>query len=47
MHMLTLLCRDTGFDCDYVIKGETEQDILINGAEHAIKVHGRKWKTYI
>jgi Protein of unknown function (DUF1059) len=24
----------------YVIKGETEEEILRNGAEHAIQVHG-------
>jgi predicted small metal-binding protein len=24
----------------FVIKGETEEDILKNGAEHAIQVHG-------
>ncbi len=40
--MLTLLCRETGLDCDYVIKGETEEEILTNGAEHAMKVHGMK-----
>ena len=40
--MLTLLCRDTGLDCDYVIKGETEEEMLTNGAEHAMKVHGMK-----
>jgi predicted small metal-binding protein len=38
--MLTLLCRETGLDCDYVIKGETEKEILKNGAEHVMKVHG-------
>jgi predicted small metal-binding protein len=38
--MLTLLCRETGLKCDYIIKGETEEDILKNGAEHAIQVHG-------
>jgi len=38
--MLTLACRETGLDCDYIIKGETEEDILKNGAEHAIQVHG-------
>jgi predicted small metal-binding protein len=25
--------------CDYIIKGETEEDTLKNGAEHAIQVH--------
>jgi predicted small metal-binding protein len=38
--MLTLVCRETGLNCDYIIKGETEEDILKNGAEHAIQVHG-------
>ncbi len=38
--MLTLVCRETGLDCDYVIKGETEEEILRDGAEHAIQVHG-------
>jgi predicted small metal-binding protein len=38
--MLTLECRETGLDCDYIIKGETEEDILKNGAKHAIQVHG-------
>lgn len=38
--MLTLVCRETGLDCGYVIKGETEEEILRNGAEHAIQVHG-------
>ena len=38
--MLTLACRETGLNCDYVIKGETEEDILKNGAEHAIQAHG-------
>jgi predicted small metal-binding protein len=40
--MLTLRCRETGLDCDYVINGETEEEILKNGAEHAMKVHGMK-----
>jgi predicted small metal-binding protein len=40
--MLKLLCRETGLDCDYVIKGETEEEILKNGAEHATKVHNMK-----
>ena len=40
--MLTVLCRETGLDCDYVIKGKTEEEILKNGAEHAMKAHGMK-----
>jgi predicted small metal-binding protein len=26
-------------DCDYIIKGETEEEFLKNGAEHVMKVH--------
>ena len=33
-------CRDVGMDCDFVAKGETEQDILQQAAEHARKEHG-------
>jgi predicted small metal-binding protein len=40
--MLSLICRETGLDCDYVIEGETEEEILSKGADHAIKVHGLK-----
>jgi predicted small metal-binding protein len=38
--LLALVCRETGLNCEYIIKGETEEDILRNGAEHAIQVHG-------
>jgi predicted small metal-binding protein len=38
--MVTLLCREAGLNCDYIIKGETEEEILKNGAEHVIQVHG-------
>jgi len=40
--MLTLFCRETGLNWDCTINGETEDEILKNGAEHAIKVHGMK-----
>jgi predicted small metal-binding protein len=40
--MLTLRCRETGLDCDYIINGETEEEILKNGAEHAMRVHSVK-----
>ena len=33
-------CRDVGVDCDFVAKGETEQDILQQCTEHARKEHG-------
>jgi predicted small metal-binding protein len=33
-------CRDVGVDCDFVARGETEQDILQQCTEHARKDHG-------
>lgn len=38
--MYTLVCRDSGLDCDFIIKGETKEEFLKNGADHAIKKHG-------
>lgn len=31
-----------GLDCDFIIEGETEEEILRKGADHAIKVHDLK-----
>jgi predicted small metal-binding protein len=38
--MFVLVCRETGLDCDYIIKGETKEEFLKNGAEHARHRHG-------
>lgn len=38
-------CRDVGFDCDGVIKAQTEEEALKLAAEHAKKVHGLKEVT--
>ena len=35
----TMSCRDVGFDCGFVAKGETEQDILRQASDHARSVH--------
>ena len=41
--MKTISCREVGlFDCDHVVEGQTEDEVLKRGAEHAIKVHGMK-----
>lgn len=34
-----LHCRDIGFDCEGVIRGETEEEVLQQAAEHARTVH--------
>jgi predicted small metal-binding protein len=37
--MHVLVCRGSGLDCDFVIKGETKEKFLKNGADHAIQKH--------
>lgn len=32
-------CKDAGVDCDFVIRGENEQEILQQAAEHARTAH--------
>ena len=39
--MKTLSCREAGCECDYVAKGETEEDVLRDAARHGIEEHGK------
>jgi predicted small metal-binding protein len=43
MTKLLLSCREVGcYDyCDYIVTGETEEDIVRGAAEHDIKEHGK------
>jgi predicted small metal-binding protein len=36
----TIHCRDVGFDCDGVIRAESEEEALQMAAKHAREVHG-------
>ena len=36
----TLACRDAGVDCDFVARGETEEQVLAEGTKHVKEVHG-------
>ncbi len=40
--MKTLSCREAGFDCDYLVQAETEEEIMQKGQEHAKSAHGLK-----
>jgi predicted small metal-binding protein len=33
-------CREVGVDCDFEARGETEQEVLRQCAEHAKSAHG-------
>jgi predicted small metal-binding protein len=35
----SISCRDVGVDCDFVARGETEQEILQQCSEHARTAH--------
>jgi len=37
---LVVHCRDVGFDCDRVVRAETEEEVLQQVAEHAKSAHG-------
>lgn len=38
--MKELKCRDAGFDCDAVVHGETEDDVMAQAGPHAEEAHG-------
>jgi predicted small metal-binding protein len=35
-------CRDAGVDCDFVARGETEEELFRNALEHGRTFHGMK-----
>jgi predicted small metal-binding protein len=37
--VLKLACRDLGTDCPYVAQGETEDEVMADGARHGKEVH--------
>ena len=39
--MKTLSCREAGCECDYVAKGETEEDVIRDAARHGIEEQGK------
>jgi predicted small metal-binding protein len=40
--MLTLSCKDIGFDCNQVVKAWTEEEVIRDITEHAMKQHDMK-----
>jgi len=40
------LQREAGFNCDYIVKGETDEEILMNSQQHAMSAHGMKVETF-
>ena len=44
--MLSVSCRDVGVDCDFRGTGETEEELMNNLVDHAIKDH-RYTREYV
>jgi len=40
--MLVIRCREMGFECPEVMRGQTEERILQLCAKHALRTHGVK-----
>jgi predicted small metal-binding protein len=39
--MLTISCKEAGEEnCDYIAKGNTEQELMEDGFKHAKEAHG-------
>ena len=36
----TASCKDTGQNCDFIIRGETEEELLANATRHGTDAHG-------
>jgi predicted small metal-binding protein len=35
-----LRCRDAGFDCDRVVRGKSDEEVMRQAAQHAREKHG-------
>ena len=36
---MTLACKDVGVDCNYVARGETEEELMVDAVKHGKEVH--------
>ena len=46
--MKTIACREVGVaNCDHVVEGETEDEVMKRGAEHGKNVHGMNDEDFI
>ncbi len=35
----TASCKDTGLNCDFIIRGDTEEELLANATQHGTDAH--------
>jgi len=36
-----LSCREIGCECDYIVTGDTEEEVFVYTAEHSMEKHGK------
>jgi len=34
-------CRDTGEECDFMVRAEREEEVLKHGYDHSCRIHGQ------
>jgi predicted small metal-binding protein len=39
IRMKKLACHDVGLDCDFVIEGTTEEEVIFKAQQHAYDIH--------
>jgi predicted small metal-binding protein len=45
--MKSVSCRDAGFDCDYTVEGDSDNELFTKGEKHVFNVHGMKKEDVI
>ena len=45
--MKSLSCRETGFDCDHVVRAENDYELFREGEKHVFNAHGMKKEDFI
>ncbi len=44
--MLSFKCRDVGFDCDYTVKGDNDNEMIKKVMEHGRKDHNMNMEDF-
>ena len=45
--MLRLICRDYGFDCDFVVDINSTDELLDKFGSHTVREHGIEYATQV
>ncbi len=45
--MKSVSCRDAGFDCDYTLEADSDDELFSKGEKHVFNVHGMKKEDFI